>query len=422
MAAGRSTKPVTGNWHKVATGEFNWPAMARISGLRFGTGNARIKDTDENDVLIVEINAGATVAGVFTQNVFCAAPVSLSKKHLALNAPRYLVVNSGNANACTGARGHEDALHCCHTLASLAGVQSEEILPFSTGVIGEPLPADKIARVLPQAFAGLSADNWLPAAKAIMTTDTRPKGASETLDIDGVKVSVTGIAKGSGMIKPNMATMLAYVATDAAIEKNLLETLCQQAVSASFNRITIDGDTSTNDACILIASGKETAVQVTDAESPAYQKIAAAVSTVFLSLARQIVMDGEGATKFIEIQVKNGNTPEECLIVAYEIAHSPLVKTAFFASDPNWGRIVAAIGKAPIKNVNAEKIRVWLNDLLVVENATHAAAYTEKAGQAEMNKPAITVIVDLAQGDAQERIWTSDLSHGYVTINADYRS
>lgn len=406
----------------MAVGKIEWPHIHTISGIELGVANARIKNKERNDVLVLKLREGSSVAGVFTQNAFCAEPVKLCKKHILEANTRFLLINSGNANACTGKPGEFAALACCQAIAKDTGADAEAVLPFSTGVIGEVLPAQKIIDVLPQALNNLSENNWQAAAQAIMTTDTLPKGASKQVDINGHICNVSGIAKGAGMIRPNMATMLAFVCTDAVVEPSILQIMCKRAADASFNRITIDGDTSTNDACMLIASGANEDVNIDRIDSREYQLLEAAIFQVFQELAQYIVRDGEGATKFVEVYVEGGTNQKECLSVAYEIAHSPLIKTALFASDANWGRIVAAIGRAPVTELESEKVSVWINDLPIVVCGGRAESYTDEAGQKEMRKSELLIRVDLGRGSASDKIWTTDLSHEYVKINAEYRT
>jgi len=406
----------------MAVGTQRWPNMLPISGMALGVADAGIKDNQRNDLLLLQLAPGTNTVGVFTKNDFCAAPVSIAKEHLKISRPEYLLVNSGNANACTGEAGHRAAMQCCEHIAVARKCMNSAVLPFSTGVIGELLPAEKIIKALPHAQENLDEDNWLAAAEAIMTTDTCPKGASTEIILDGIPCKITGIAKGAGMIKPNMGTMLAYIASDCCIEKALLQGLCTKAANASFNRITIDGDTSTNDACMLMTTGRAGNPLITSQESEAYKTFECALLEIFQSLAQQIVRDGEGATKFVEVEIKAGKTHQESLQVAYEIAHSPLVKTALFASDPNWGRIVAAIGNAGLENLDSARVKVWINELPIVENGARAPSYSEEAGQAEMHKAELRISVDLGRGNCSEKIWTTDLSHEYIKINAEYRT
>ncbi|PCK09164.1 MAG: bifunctional ornithine acetyltransferase/N-acetylglutamate synthase [Alteromonadaceae bacterium] len=415
----------------MAVGEISWPQMHVIDGVTLASAAAGVKYSDRNDVLAISICDGASVAGVFTQNAFCAAPVTIAKAHISAcrdagHSPRVLLINSGNANACTGEAGHQAAIQCCQAAADHAGLSVEQVLPFSTGVIGELLPADKIVAVLgeviPESETESSADSWLRAEQAIMTTDSLPKGVTHELMWDGHSIKINGIVKGAGMIRPNMATMLAFVAMDASVAPDLLDIISKRAAQRSFNRITIDGDTSTNDACILIASGKSSAPRVESADDALFAALASAVAGLYEALAKLVIRDAEGATKFVEICVQGGGSEQECLDVAYAIAHSPLVKTAFFASDPNWGRIVAAIGYAGVPNLDVNPIRMWLDEVLIVENGGRALSYQEADGQAVFDKDSFSVIVDLARGDYREKLWTSDLSHDYIKINAEYRS
>ncbi len=397
-----------------------------IAGVDIGYAMAGIKKANRKDVLVLKLAPGATVAGVFTTNRFCAAPVQVSQAHLALarrgQAPiRALLVNTGNANAGTGESGLADARASCAALAQLLGCQAEQILPFSTGVILEPLPLQRLVAGLPQAVAGLTADNWYNAAEAIMTTDTQPKAASRTLQIAGKTVTLSGISKGAGMMKPNMATMLGFVAIDAKVAQPVLDRMVKQAADGSFNCITVDGDTSTNDSFMLIASGTGQ-LAVDDAASPEYAALAQAVTEFSRSLAQMIVRDGEGATKFITVTVEGGTSVEECRKVAYSIGHSPLVKTAFFASDPNLGRILCAIGYAGIADLDVSKLDLYLDDVLVAKNGGRNPDYLEADGQRVMQQSEITIRVTLGRGSSAATIWTCDLSHEYVTINADYRS
>ena len=405
----------------MAVGEYKFPIMVPIEGVRIGTASAGIKTVGRQDVMLMEVAEGSCVSGVFTQNAFCAAPVKVSKQHAKDNSIRYLLTNSGNANACTGKQGYLDALSSCQKVATVAQVEAGQVLPFSTGVIGQELPIDKLLNAIPLAYQDLCISGWERAAKAIMTTDTRAKGAMAEVEIDGVVITVNGIAKGSGMICPNMATMLAYVATDAGIEQALLDYILVGSVNKSFNRITVDGDTSTNDSCILISTGRS-GINITSEQSSAYLLLSNTIESVLVQLAQQIVSDGEGATKFVTIQVDGATTEREALTVAYAVGQSPLVKTALFASDPNWGRIVAAIGYADVADLDDAKVRVWLDDVLIVEHGGCADSYSESAGQKIMDQESITIKIDLGRGDSSETIWTTDLSHDYVSINADYRS
>ena len=396
--------------------------LTPVLGLQLGYAQAGIKKPGRKDVLVLKLAPGATVAGVFTTNRFCAAPVQVSKDHLAGTQPIVaLVVNTGNANAGTGEAGLANANATCAALAKLLGCEANQILPFSTGVILEPLPLEKLVAGLPAAIANLNEDRWFDAAEAIMTTDTQPKAASRVVTIAGKRVTMTGISKGAGMIKPNMATMLGFMACDAKISQPVLQTLVKQAADASFNCITIDGDTSTNDSFMLIATGAGE-LEITDTASAEYYALAEAVIGLSQELAQMIVRDGEGATKFITVRVEQGRDLEECRKIAYAIGHSPLVKTAFFASDPNLGRILAAIGYAGVNDLDVNQINLYLDDVWVAKQGGRNPDYQEQDGQRVMKQSEITVRVTLARGEAAATIWTCDLSHDYVSINADYRS
>lgn len=401
-------------------------ALLSVAGIRLGTAEAGIRKAGRRDLTIIEVAEGASVAGVFTRNRFCAAPVHVCKAHLsAARGIRALVINTGIANAGTGEQGMAAAQTTCRALAALNGIAPEQVLPFSTGVILEHLPVDRLQAALPAARAALADDGWHDAAHAIMTTDTVAKAASRQIEIDGKTVTITGMSKGAGMIRPNMATMLGFLATDAAIPQPMLDGLVRDAADASFNAITVDGDTSTNDAFVMIATGQG-GVQVTDADSPAWQPLREALTAVAVELAQAIVRDGEGASKFITVEVLGGRNREECRKVAYAVAHSPLVKTAMFASDPNLGRILAAVGYAGIEDLDVADVRVWLADdggpVLVAERGGRAQAYREEDGARLMSGEEITVRIDLARGNAEATVWTCDLSYDYVKINADYRS
>ena len=392
-----------------------------VAGVQLGYAQAGIRKTDRKDLLVITVPEGTSVAGVFTTNAFCAAPVHVCKRHLALNhGIRALVVNTGCANAGTGVQGMEDAQKTCAELAQRLNLKDSQILPFSTGVILENLPMDRLIAGLNPAIKNLTKDNWLNAAQAIMTTDTLPKAVSRQIQIKGQTITLTGISKGAGMIKPNMATMLGFIATDVGIAQKDLDTLMRQVADQSFNCITIDGDTSTNDSFIVMASG---ASEVHIAPNqPEYAKFAQAHTEVAQEHAQLIVRDGEGATKFISIVVENARDEAEAKTVAYSVAHSPLVKTAFFASDPNLGRILAAIGYADVTNLDVNTIEVYLDDVHVATAGGRHPEYTETAGQAVMNQSEISVRIVLNRGDANVTVWTCDLSHEYVSINADYRS
>ena len=394
-----------------------------VPGLNLGAAMAGIRKAQRRDLLVIALDAGASVAGVFTQNRFCAAPVQVCREHLAAaSGVRALLVNTGNANAGTGADGLARARQSCSALAQMMGLQQEQILPFSTGVIMETLPVDRLVAGLPAAIDALRTDAWGDAALAIMTTDTLPKAASRQIEIDGQLVTITGIAKGAGMIRPNMATMLGFVATDANLAPELLQVLVREAADLSFNRITIDGDTSTNDSFMLIATHKAGHQRINSLDSAAGQALRTAVIAVSQQLAQAIVRDGEGATKFITVTVAGGRNEAECKLAAYAIAHSPLVKTAFFASDPNLGRILAAVGYAGIGDLDQTLIDLHLDEVHVVRAGGRHPDYLESDGQRVMQQAEITVTVDLHRGDALTTIWTCDLSHDYVSINADYRS
>ncbi len=395
----------------------NVPAPYPVAGLRLSATAAGIRYQGRDDLVLVELAEGTTAAAVFTRNAFCAAPVIVAREHLARTSPRYLLINSGNANAGTGEAGLAACRETCRLLAAAAGVAMDQVLPFSTGVIGEDLPTTPFARAIPRLLQGLDEKNWRPAAEAIMTTDTVPKLASRQLEVEGRKVTVTGMAKGSGMIRPDMATMLAYVATDAAVPQPVLQQMLEAAVAPSFNSITVDGDTSTNDACLLLATGAS-GVQVTDARSP----LGEAVTEVCMELARAIVRDGEGATKLVEVLVEEAASKEEARQVAYTVAHSPLVKTALFAADPNWGRILAAVGRAGLEGLEIGKVRIWLDETCIVSGGGRDPGYTEEAGQRVMQRDEFTIRIALGRGNAGASILTCDLSFDYVRINAEYRT
>jgi glutamate N-acetyltransferase/amino-acid N-acetyltransferase len=399
-----------------------------VKGIRIGITQAGIKYEGRNDLVIFELAKGSRVSGVFTLNAFCAAPVQVAKKHLTEADTRYLVINTGNANAGTGPQGMSDALATCEQLATLTGVTASQILPFSTGVIGEPLPMVKLLAGLAPALDTLSADVWPSAAEGIMTTDTLPKGYSQQVEVANIvtrntdTITISGISKGAGMIMPNMATMLAYLTTDAVIAKPLLDVMCKELADKSFNRITIDGDTSTNDSCVLIATAQADMAEISSKDDPRYGTVFDALLDAFMVLSHAIVRDGEGATKFVTIDVQKAASVQEALGVAYTVAHSPLVKTALFACDANWGRILAAVGRAGVNNMVLEDIDIYLDDVCIVKNGARAASYTEEAGAAIFAQPEITISIRLGRGDVTERVWTTDLSHEYVSINADYRS
>ena len=393
-----------------------------IAGVRLGVAEAEIRKKNRRDLTLIALDAGSTVAGVFTLNRFCAAPVQLCRKLLGEgNEIRALVINTGIANAGTGEPGRQTAQASCDAVAELLGVRADQVLPFSTGVILEPLPVERLKAGLPAAAADLKADNWHAAAHAIMTTDTIAKVASRQLNIAGKTISISGMSKGAGMIKPNMATMLGFLATDAGIAQPLLEGLVKEAADASFNCITVDGDTSTNDSFVMIASGQSGLVFASEADA-GWADVKAAIIAVAVELAQAIVRDGEGATKFITVAVQGGKTLEECRQVGYAVGHSPLVKTAFFASDPNLGRILAAVGYAGVVDLDVDAVRVWLDEVLVAEQGGRAATYREEEGARVMAQAEITVRIDLGRGSAAGNVYTCDFSYDYVKINADYRS
>lgn len=401
----------------MATGTSKLPELHPVLGFKLGTTSAGIKSADRPDLVVMEIAEGSSVAALFTKNAFCAAPVTVCKERLARCTPRYLVTNTGNANAGTGEQGLLDATQTCSALATLAGVEINTILPFSTGVIGELLPIDKLLAGLPNAFEQLSESGWTDAAQGILTTDTRAKGSSTQFGSDK-PVTITGIAKGSGMIKPNMATMLAYVATDAVINEELLHRALTLATEKSFNRITVDSDTSTNDSVVLVATGASGVI--IDEES--FDSFLENLCQVFTDLAQAIIRDAEGSTKFVTVVVDTAINQSEALKVAYTIAESPLVKTALSASDPNWGRILAAIGRSGIEDLDVNDVQVLLNSVLIADHGARAPSYSEEAGQAAMQPEDIEIRVCLNRGDASEVVWTSDLTHEYVRINAEYRT
>lgn len=393
-----------------------------VAGVRLGVAEAEIRKKNRRDLTLVALDAGCTVAGVFTQNRFCAAPVQICRKHLAAgNEIRALVVNTGIANAGTGEPGRQAAQETCEAVAELLGISAGQVLPFSTGVILELLPVDRIKAGLPAVFADLKADNWHAAAHGIMTTDTVAKAASRIVTVNGKKVTISGVSKGAGMIRPNMATMLGFLATDAGIAQPLLDKLVKEAADASFNCITVDGDTSTNDSYVMIATGQSGAGFAAETDA-GWAEVKAAIIAVSVELAQAIVRDGEGATKFITVAVQGGKDVEECRKVGYAIGHSPLVKTAFFASDPNLGRILAAVGYAGITDLDVDGVKVWLDDVLVAEKGGRAVAYKEEDGARVMAQAEITVRVDLGRGAARASVYTCDFSYDYVKINADYRS
>jgi glutamate N-acetyltransferase/amino-acid N-acetyltransferase len=406
----------------MAVGSGVLPELHPVAGFKIGIASAGIKKPGRLDLVLMEVAPGSTTAAVFTKNAFCAAPVQLSRKHLVAAQPRYLVTNTGNANAGTGDPGMANAVKTCEALAELTKQAVNAVLPFSTGVIGEPLPVEKIVQALPAAIADLRADNWLRAAQGIMTTDTRPKATSRQIELGGKRITITGISKGAGMIKPNMATMLGYVATDAQVAPTTLQKVVERAVNRSFNRITIDGDTSTNDSCVLVATGQAGNAVIDGEQHALFAEFYAAVESVFIELAQAIIRDGEGATKFVAVAVSGGVSEAECAQVAYAVAESPLVKTALFASDPNWGRILAAVGRAGLADLDVSKINLAINGVTIAERGGRSPDYTEQQGAAVMAVEEITIVIELGRGVESTTVWTTDFSHDYVTINAEYRT
>ncbi|MCF9000236.1 bifunctional glutamate N-acetyltransferase/amino-acid acetyltransferase ArgJ [Acinetobacter nectaris] len=404
----------------MAVGDIAMPHMHVVKGVKIGVTEAYVRYPNRRDLVIFEFAEGTNVAGIFTQNAFCAAPVHVSKKNLETGDIRYLVINTGNANAGTGSIGMENALKMCDAVAENCGISSNQVLPFSTGVIGEQLPIDRITQAVPKAFP--CEKTWSDAAHGIMTTDTVAKGASEIFEFDGISYAITGISKGAGMIRPNMATMLSFVTTDMPISETIVKKLLKESADQSFNRITVDGDTSTNDSCIFAATGQAGGEPIQNEQDPRYAVVKETLFRVMKRLAQLIIRDGEGATKFITVKVEGGKNTQECCDVAYSIAHSPLVKTALFASDPNWGRILCAIGYANIKDLDVEKVQVWLDEVQLCQNGGVANSYTEEAGVKVMSKPEIIIRVHLGRGDATDTVYTCDFSYDYVKINADYRS
>ncbi len=396
------------------------PDLKPVAGIRISVASAGIKKPGRNDVTLFEMAESSTVAATFTRNVFCAAPVVVARSHLSDCKPRYLLINTGNANAGTGKTGYENAEKSCQYVSDLTGCDKSEVMPFSTGVIGEQLPVERIQAVIPELVSGLNEDGWSDAATAILTTDTVPKGSSTVVSLSGGDVTITGIAKGSGMIRPDMATMLSFIATDAVISDDVIAPILREAVGYSFNRITVDGDTSTNDSCVLMASGKSGVnINAIDADLEVFKE---ALTSLLIELAQKIVKDGEGATKFVTIVVNNGSTLAECEDVAYTIAHSPLVKTALFASDPNWGRILAAVGRSGVSDLELDALDIYLGDVCIVRAGEPASDYTEERGRAAMSPAEITIRVELGRGSYAATIWTCDFSYEYVKINAEYRT
>jgi len=397
-------------------------AMKAVNGVRLGVAATNVRYSNRDDVVLIELSPSAHSAVIFTQNDFCAAPVIVGKQHAMDAQSRYFLINAGNANAGTGEQGIINARLCCESLASIAGCQPEQVVPFSTGVIGEHLAVDRLTNVLPAAVASLKPDNWVAASMAIMTTDTVPKGVSRSSEIEGHKITVTGIAKGAGMIQPNMATMLSYIATDAAMSADLLQRTLQQLADQTFNRITVDGDTSTNDACALIATGESSLPLIDSEQHPAYSPLKDLLYEVFEYMAISIIRDAEGASKLINVIVSDGDNVSECEQVAYTVANSPLVKTALFASDPNWGRILAAIGRAGVEKLDISKITIEINGVCIVSDGARDNSYSEEAGKQAMRQEEIDIHIQLGRGSASANVWTCDLSYDYIKINAEYRS
>lgn len=396
------------------------PQLRPVAGVRLGTAAAGIRKPGRDDLLIMELQPGAAAAAVFTRNRFSAAPVQIARRNLQTTLPRYCLINSGNANAGTGSAGHDAALATCKALSDLAGCPREMVLPFSTGVIGEPLPVARMVQALPAAMAELAEDHWLEAARAIMTTDTVPKGCSLDYEIKGQRLSITGIVKGAGMIRPDMATLLAFIATDAAIEATVLQQCLERAVQDTLNRITVDGDTSTNDACLLVATGaSDITISADETDIATFQ---VALNQVCASLAQAVVRDGEGATRFVTVTVTGGLDEHECAKVAYAVAESPLVKTALYAADPNWGRILAAVGRSGPDDLAIDHVAIYLDDVCLASHGGLAPGYREADARAVMARPEYGIRIELGRGDATASVWTCDLSYDYVRINAEYRT
>lgn len=393
-----------------------------VRGIRLAACSAGIYKKKRSDLALIAADPGSKISALFTQNAFCAAPVTIAREHLEKCEPQYLLINAGNANAGMGKRGYEDGLNTCKALANILDSNQENVLPFSTGVIGEPMPVEKICHALPGLVDSLSEDSWRQVSKAILTTDTVTKGISRVLVVGDSKITITGIAKGSGMIRPDMATMLAFIGTDASIKKNVMQEMLTYAVEQSFNCISVDGDTSTNDACVLIASGKADLPEINNLDCETGQKFRNALTEVCVYLAKAIVRDGEGATKFVTLNINGGSNREECLAVATAIAHSPLIKTALFASDPNWGRILAAIGRSGVADFNVNKVSIFIEDTCIVENGERAPQYSEDKGKEAFKNNEILIRIYLNRGDFNLQFWTCDLSYDYVKINAEYRT
>ena len=402
----------------------NYPQqLLPVAGIQIAAAKAGLyPDKERNDIALIQLAEGGTAAAVFTRNRFCAAPVTVARQHLSITAPRLLLVNAGNANAGTGARGIDDAEELCKKMAIFADCDANQVVPFSTGVIGEPLPVDIISSVLDSLYQQLSPESWLTIAEAIMTTDTIPKACSSSFELNGEIITLTGIAKGAGMIRPDMATMLSFIATDINIDDVLLQTTLEEAVEKTFNRITIDGDTSTNDACVLLSSRQANNILIASENDTGYVEFQRHVFELMAELAQSIIRDGEGATKFVSINIKNGKTADDCLAIAYSVAESPLVKTALTASDPNWGRILAAVGKAKVSELDIAKVSIFLDEICIVENGGRADGYTEELAKEKMLQDEISINIDLGLGKFAETIWTTDLSYEYIKINAEYRT
>ncbi|HEC13100.1 MAG TPA: bifunctional glutamate N-acetyltransferase/amino-acid acetyltransferase ArgJ [Acidiferrobacteraceae bacterium] len=406
----------------MAVGLTDLPVLHPIAGIHLGTATSGMGYVGRDDLAVISCDPGTVATAVFTRNRFVAAPVEVARDHLGQASPQALLINAGNANAGTGAEGVQAATACCEALAGLLGCDSQEVLPFSTGVIGEPLAVDRLTQALPECVKNLNVSGWQAAAMAMMTTDTLAKGCSRQFDVDGIKISVTGIVKGAGMIQPNMATMLAFIATDAPVSPTLLDALLQEGVAQSFNRITVDGDMSTNDACVLLATGQAGIEPISEVGGAAYEDLKNAIEGVLRDLAQAVVRDAEGATKFITVSVEGAEDESESVVIAYTIANSPLVKTACFASDPNWGRILAAVGRAPVAELDIHAVAIYLDDVRVVSQGCLDPDYREQDGQAVMDKPEFEIRVVVGTGPAAVKVWTCDLSHDYIKINAEYRS
>jgi len=406
----------------MAVGLSHNPQLLPVSGIKLSACSAGIYKKQRPDLALIACDKGSATAAVFTSNAFCAAPVIVARDHLQKTSPLYLLINAGNANAGMGDKGIADADFLCRKLSLLAKCQKAAVLPFSTGVIGEPLPVEKITNSLPRLLSAMSEDGWPKVTRAIMTTDTIAKGISRQVNIKGRNITITGIVKGSGMIKPDMATMLAFIATDAAVDKSILQRILKEAVEHSFNRISVDGDTSTNDACVLIATGKSGAGVIRSMQGAAARILRESITEVCMYLAQAVIRDGEGATKFVTLEINQGRNTAECKKVAYAIAQSPLVKTALFASDPNWGRIIAAIGRAGIKKLKVNDTRVFIDNVCLFEHGSRARDYSETSGREVFRKQEIKLRVDLGRGQANYQYWTCDLSDAYIRINAEYRT